>query len=764
MFNTIKSKISLIVILTFIVLISVSSISNLIYFKNMERLIIRSYYYSIAVLVQNLNKEIVEIENNAQDLSILGTLYYNAGKGRDINKASNAIKNVFDFYKGSLGGGIWFKPYAFDKNKRLFCIYTFRNKQNQLVFDKSFESESYNYPKQGWYEQIISKITKDKNIAWSLPYFEKEGSNTMMVTAGSGIYSGDKLVGISTVDLEISSIMQYVSKIEPTPNSFVLFADRKNDYILVSTDPYLDNNKLVGASLNNVPWYKENMHKTLYYKYHNTIYIPYVKVLDNDMVLIVNVPRSEIFGLMIKHSITLLILLILFSMFLSTLLYLGLKNNVLKPIDKLTKIANRISSGNTDIEIKIEKPLEFAHLASTFDKMTDDIKSITKKQTKFEAELSVAKSIQTSSLPSVFPPFPDIPEFDIYASMTPAKEVGGDFYDFYFVAPYQLMFLVADVSGKGIPAALFMMTTKTLINNISQTIHSPKELIEEINREICANNKEKFFVTMFAGILDIKTGKLSCVNCGHNPPLLKRNNGTYEYMSLNPNIVLGVLENAEYEIFETKLESGDKIFLYTDGVTEAMNSNGEMYGEKRLSDCLNNITMDEILEFVVDKVKSDVKEFVGDVEQNDDMTMLMLDYKGTSLSRTFKSLAILECYKPFYNWLHQICDEWKLSDELSNKLDMCAEEIYANVTFYAYPEIRGTLETIISKNEGELAVKFIDEGLEYNPLEKADPDITLPPEERQLGGLGIFMVKQMANTVEYERIDGRNILTLKFLL
>lgn len=764
MIHTIKSKILIIVISTFVILSSALLIFSLNSYKHSGKLIIQSYYYSIAVLVQNLNKEIIQIENNAKDLAVLGSLYYNAGAGRNENKANDTILKLLNNYRGSFGGGIWFEPYKFDKRKRLSCIYAYRTKPNKLIIDKNFESESYNYLGQDWYKQITSKISPSKNIAWSMPYFEKRGRNRLMVTAGSGIYVDGKLVGISTVDFRFRSILRYISKIKPTHNSFVLFADRVNDYILVSTDKYLDNPKLTGSSLSNIPWYNDDLHKTTYFKYHNTIYVPYVKVLDNNMILIVNVPRNELFSLMIIHYSSLLAVVLLFSIFLSLFLYIGLEKYVLKPISQLTDFANKISAGETDIEIKIEKPLEFAHLAATFDKMTNDIREITTRQAKFEAELSVAKSIQTSSLPNIFPPFPNVDAFDIYASMEPAKEVGGDFYDFYFIDAEHFMFLIADVSGKGVPAALFMMTTKTLINNISQTKCTPKELIEEINRKICENNKEQFFITLFAGILNIKTGELSCINCGHNPPLFKRNNGSYEFMDLNPNIALGIFKDAQYEIFETNMQIGDRIFLYTDGITEAVNANGEMYGEKRLSDCLNKIVNDEILNYVIDKVKSDIKEFSANVDQSDDITMLEVGYNGISPAKTFKSLAIKECYRPFYVWLHSICDEWNLSEELSGKLDMCAEEIYANVTFYAYPETRGTIETIISKDDNELTVKFIDEGIEYNPLDKPDPDITLPPEKRKLGGLGIFMVKQMVNGISYERIDGQNILTLKFSL
>ena len=762
MFNTIKSKILAIVLSTFIILISALLIFSFNSYKNSGKLIIQSYYYSIAVLVQNLNKEIIKLEHSAKDLSILGNLHYYAGKNKTL--AENAIVKILDNYKGALGGGVWYEPYTIDKNKKLYCIYAYRSNDNKVIIDDYFQNENYDYLSKDWYKQISSKVTKNKNIVWSLPYYEDQGSNTLMVTGGSGIYDGDKLIGISTVDFEFNSILEYIAKIKPTQNSFVLFADRVNDCILVSTDKYLDNPKLTGSSLSNIPWYNDDLHKTTFFNYHNTVYVPYVKVLDNNMILIVNIPRNELFGMMIMHYSSLLAVIILFSLFLALFLYIGLEKYILKPINQLTNFANKISAGNTDIEIKIEKPLEFAHLASTFNKMTNDIKEITKRQAKFEAELSVAKSIQTSSLPNIFPPFPNVDIFDIYASMTPAKEVGGDFYDFYFLDAEHFMFLIADVSGKGIPAALFMMTTKTLINNIAMNTDSPKDLIEKINRNICTNNKEKFFVTMFTGILNTKTGELKCINCGHNPPLIKRNEGNYEYMKVIPNIALGVDKNAQYEISETKMQIGDKIFLYTDGVTETMNIHGEMYGEKRLSACLNGIVNDEILTYVVDKVNSDVKEFSGEVEQSDDITMLVLGYNGSSPAKTFKSLAIKECYKPFYTWLHSICEEWKLSDELSGKLDMCAEEIYANVTFYAYPEARGTIETRVSKDEKELTVKFIDEGLGYNPLDKPDPDISLPPEKRKLGGLGIFMVKQMVNGISYERVDGQNILTLKFLL
>ena len=400
------------------------------------------------------------------------------------------------------------------------------------------------------------------------------------------------------------------------------------------------------------------------------------------------------------------------------------------------------------------------------DKMTKDIKLVTKEKAKINSELSIAKTIQASSLPNVFPPFPDRPEFDIYASMEPAKEVGGDFYDFYLIDKDNLMFLVADVSGKGIPAALFMMTVKTLINNMSQMGYTPKQLIELINKKVCETNKSGLFVTLLAGIVNIKTGATSLINCGHNPPLIKRQDGEYQYIRLRPNIVLGLFEDSQYHIYETTLNSGDIIFTYTDGITESTNLQEEMYGEERLQACLNENRYDNDVKDIVNNVKTDIKNYVGSAPQSDDVTMLVFKYCSdiSKTERFFSQMAVPENYKPFYTWLHGVCDEWKLNDDLKNKLDMCSEEIFANITFYAYPSSNGTIEIKMNNTGSSVVMEYIDNGTEYNPLEKPDPDITLPPEERPLGGLGIFMVRQMADDIRYIREEDTNRLIVTFNL
>lgn len=759
MFHTIKSKIVIITItLLFFILLVLSSFTYIVYLYEKE-LIVSSCSIAISALVQDINKEVINIENNAKDLALLGEQYYYFHKNK--KSLDSSVIKIFENYPNSLGGGIWFKPFYIDKFKKNFCIYAFRNENNNIIIDNNFETEDYNYLEQGWYKEITSVIQDVHNIEWSTPYYEKFGSNTLMITAGSGMYDDSgSLIGISTVDWKISKILEDIKKLKPTPNSFALFANAQKDYIMISTDPYLNNDVLLGKSLKNIPWYNGKLKRLRYITYHNKKYVPYVKALDNGMVIVVCVPKTELFYFLVKEMTILFLFLVSLTLLVSGYLYYGLNKNIIKPINKLISIANKISNGEEKIEIKLEKPQEFAKLASVYDQMTKEIRIREKEKEHLITELSVAKSIQESSLPNKFPPFPNIKEFDIFASMTPARDVGGDFYDFYFIDQNKFMFLIGDVSGKGIPAALFMMRVKTLINNWSQQNLKPKEFIKEINNKICSNNKNGFFVTMFAGIIDLTTGNLSCINCGHNPPIIKHEN-SFSFMKLNPNIILGAFDDADFEIYETKLNPSDIILLYTDGVTEALNENNELFGEQRLLKCMNSDVTD--VKEIIENVQNNISLHIGKIPQSDDITLLAFKYNGEKQDNNmFKCDAKIENYKDFYTWLNAKLKSFDLPVLFINKVDMCAEEIFANITFYAYPDSDGKLEVLLEKEDNTLVMKFIDSGLEYNPLEKEDPDITLPPEERPLGGLGIFMVKQMADDIEYKRLDGQNVLKITY--
>ena len=251
----------------------------------------------------------------------------------------------------------------------------------------------------------------------------------------------------------------------------------------------------------------------------------------------------------------------------------------------------------------------------------NEIRSITAEQERIGAELDMAKSIQAGQLPSTFPAFPERTEFDIYATMTPAKEVGGDFYDFYFIDDDHLAMVIADVSGKGVPAALFMMMSRIFISNYAMMGLSPHEVLERTNDIICKNNKQKMFVTVWFGILEISTGKVTAANAGHEYPIIRQPDGSFELFKDKHGFVIGGIKNRKYKEYEFTLQKGGTLFVYTDGVPEATDENDKMFGTQRLIDVLNKdpgASPEQLLKKVYDAVG----DFVGDAPQFDDLTML----------------------------------------------------------------------------------------------------------------------------------------------
>ena len=317
--------------------------------------------------------------------------------------------------------------------------------------------------------------------------------------------------------------------------------------------------------------------------------------------------------------------------------YLG--RRLLHPLQIITKEASRFASENEMRDEKLSSVIknrdEIGQLARAIDQMEEQIQSyvekitsITAEEEKMRTELSLAARIQLEALPGTFPAFPDRNEFDIYASMKPAKDVGGDFYDFFLVDDDHLCLVIADVSGKGIPAALFMMVSRTILANIAMMGMSPKEVLEKANEAICANNKEEMFVTVWLGILEISTGKVTAANAGHEYPVLKKPDQDFEILIDKHGFVLGGMEEVKYREYEFDMEPGSKLFLYTDGLPEATDNEQNMFGVELMMDALNeslNLSTKEIL----DHMKGRVDGFVGSAPQFDDLTMLCIEYFGS---------------------------------------------------------------------------------------------------------------------------------------
>ncbi|MCL2689128.1 MAG: SpoIIE family protein phosphatase [Chitinispirillia bacterium] len=333
--------------------------------------------------------------------------------------------------------------------------------------------------------------------------------------------------------------------------------------------------------------------------------------------------------------LTLTVFIFVFAAAVLAVIYFArtFSDKITQPIVTLEKGLERIAGGELDTKIEIKTGDEIEVLGGSVNSMAQKLKehiktlqSVTAEKERIGAELHVAKNIQASMLPCIFPPYPDRTEFDIYALMQPAKEVGGDFYDFFFVDNNTLVVTAADVSGKGVPAALFMVIAKTLIKNTAQSGKSPSQVFQIVNDMLCENNTAAMFVTAFMGYLDVTNGKLTFVNAGHTPPILDSGRG-HDFLKTRPGFVLGGIEGMRYEQSEVTLKKGDELFLYTDGVTEAMNSKKEMFGKERLIEVIDTNHNQPIKEFTI-SIKQEIDNFAQGLEQSDDITMLSLRYRG----------------------------------------------------------------------------------------------------------------------------------------
>jgi len=385
-------------------------------------------------------------------------------------------------------------------------------------------------------------------------------------------------------------------------------------------------------------------------------------------------------------------------------------------------------------------------------KSNKELIETTAKNQRLENELQIASTIQDAMLPKVFPPFHDHLDVNIYGLVDPAKEIGGDLYDFY-IRHNKLFFCVGDVSGKGVPAALVMAMTRSLFRSSTAHEEQPEYVMAKMNRAFVDQNSQNMFMTLFLGVLDCKTGELEYCNAGHNAPMI-RTKGEWKMVEVLPNLPLGIVPDFEYQAQRTHVDYNDMLFLYTDGLTEAENTEHEQFGEQRMKDGLSDIG-DRLAgpREIVAEMKRRVETFVDGAEQSDDLTMLCVRYQIPALimRNDIQQIPTLA------EWIEGL----GIPDELSMPINLALEEIVSNVMLYAYPGTHGqVIVEYIKVNNERIIFTVSDTGIAFGPTKKEEVDTTLSAEERPIGGLGIHLVRQLMDEVRYERIDDKNVLTL----
>ncbi|MBE6141310.1 MAG: hypothetical protein E7175_00440 [Erysipelotrichaceae bacterium] len=379
-----------------------------------------------------------------------------------------------------------------------------------------------------------------------------------------------------------------------------------------------------------------------------------------------------------------------------------------------------------------------------------------KRNQKLEGELEVAKSIQDSVLPRSNL---ETTRENVYAIMDPAKEIGGDFYDYFYIDNNHMAFVIADVSGKGIPGALFMMKAEALIKSLALTLKTDTaHIMERSNFSLCQNNKSNMFVTCWLGILDLSNGELRYTNAGHTDPLLSTSKGI-DFIRGHHGVVLGAVENTKYKENVIKLERGERVILYTDGVTEAHNKKDELFGEARLLEFARKKMKDNAKDIIHD-LREELNVFSEGLEQFDDITMLVIEYqKGALLMESKIFNADVKELDNLFEYSRSLLEVLDFPKRDIIMINTALEEVFVNVAKYAY-EGTGEVEVTLSNDKNKVTFVFRDSGKAFNPLEKEDPNLAVKAEDREIGGLGIYMVKNIMDETFYEYKDNHNVLTL----
>jgi len=578
-----------------------------------------------------------------------------------------------------------------------------------------------------------------------------------------------KIQNFITATQQNTSLVYYYVYVPQEDSVAYIWASETPDS-LGMTDPYDEGGKEVIAAL-----FKGELPREIVFSYSESYgYLASANAAiynsDGEPVAVVGADISTpgvVRGLL--SFIAIIVLCVMVIVLISMTLFYGfIRRNIIMPIAQVStgakNMVNNLETG-TAVQMDIHTGDEIEELAHSFSRMNVEVQeyirklsAMTAEKERIGAELSVATQIQADMLPRIYPAFPQRREFDIYASMTPAKEVGGDFYDFFMVDDDHLMLVIADVSGKGVPAALFMVIAKTLLKNSAEQNLSPKAIFEKVNNQLCENNDEGMFVTVWMGLLEISTGRMICANAGHEDPIVIRN-GKAEVIRQRHGLLMAQMENAPYREQEITLQPGDTIFVYTDGVSEATSAANKLYGKERLLATLDKAagkSPEELLAIV----KEDVDAFAGDAPQFDDITMLALKMNA----QNDPALTELRT-EPTLDNIYQVTDfvEERLSElgvpmKVLIRINVAVDELFSNIVRYS-----GADECVVAcgVQDNRAIVQFADNGAPYDPTSRPEMDTTLSLEERGEGGMGIHMVRKTMDSVRYEYRDSRNVLTLE---
>lgn len=639
-----------------------------------------------------------------------------------LDSIQSITKRIVQSNPVVMGSTIALVP-GYNKNHPLLAPYTSMDPYTGELSFISLATPEYDYPNKEWFTKALTR----ESGCWSEPYVDEGGGEMLMTTFSMPIRdSKGKLAAILTADVSLEWLTDMFGDVGGYPSAFSVMSSKTGKLMVCPVSSFImkkniqdilapieDTSALHSLAKELMTGGTGNMSVNYEGKTH---YVYYAPVERTGWAMSIVIPEDEIFSESRKTNKLVRLSQIIGLLMLFLILYFVARDQA-----KVT--------------------------------------AMSEKEQRMASELSIASAIQMAMIPKVFPPFPERHDIDMAALLDPAREVGGDIYDFY-IRDEKLFFCIGDVSGKGVPASLVMAVTRTLFRSISSHENSPGRIVSMMNDNMFEANENDFFVTFFCGILDLSTGHLRFCNAGHNAPVLLTDRK--EMLHVIPNLPLGIIKEMKFQDQEIDLYDDDALFLYTDGLTEAENSNHELFGEKRM---LSVLSTRRSAQDHLDSMKKNVYDFVKDAPQSDDLTMLFIHFISDSLKRgsghhlvlsnDIKEITRLE------GFVESVFKGKKVGHDVVNGINLALEEIVSNVIMYAYPEgKRGLAEVDATVKDDSVIFTVSDRGVPFDPTAAPEVDTSLGAEERGIGGLGIFMARSIMDAISYKREGDRNILTM----
>ena len=685
------------------------------------------------------------------------------------------LLNNPDFYNCSIA----FEPYYFEDKGRYFSAYTKHVADTIRTIQGG--SDSYQYFFTDWYlmPQLLEKP------CWTEPYMDLDvATNTSEMVTSYCQSLTDKhgqLIGVVNVSLSLNWLSQTISAVKPYPNSYSIMIGRGGTYFVHPDTTKITRQTIFTQTLEHpdtaltaLGYAMQNGEEGVKHMNINgkDCYVFYKPLGQTGCSMAIVCPESDIFSGFDRLRRTIMTIVTV-GLLLMLYLFIRIITRELSPLRRLAHEAETIASGQFDAVLPdFKRSDEIGQLSQSFGNMQqslvkyiEELKNTTAQKASIESDLRIASDIQMGMLPEEFPTRDDRDDVQLYASLTPAKEVGGDLFDFYF-RDEKLFFCIGDVSGKGVPASLFMAVTRSTFRTVSAHESMPDRIVNFMNKTIADMNKNQMFVTLFVGVLDLPTGRLRYCNAGHDAPLIV---GTaVDELPCDPNIPVGVIPMWKYTLQETSVPPGTTILLFTDGLTEAMDAQYEQFQMDRVNEVAARALADGQQEprQLIGQMTEAVHQFVGDAEQSDDLTMMAIQYikqqRDVRMSRNIVLTNDLQEVPRLNDFVEEVCQDVGFDDAVTTQVKAAVKEAVVNVMEYAYPPGEsGDVSIEAAANDVRLKITIIDSGKPFDPTVQANIDTTLTATEHNASGMGIHIMRQNMDSINYERVDSRNVLTLR---